>query len=123
MDTQSIRSAILSAPEKTQDIEIPDWLKGALEAGTELMFRDIPSTELALLQKQAEKDPTQTDVHATAAMIVRSLANKATGELIFQQADRDAIAAMGATKLASLGSQMGEFFGFVQKPVEAAKKN
>lgn len=122
MDTNAIRTAFLNAPEKQEDITIPDWLAPLLEAGTELMVKDVPGVELGNLQKQAQKSG-QDDVTTTAALIVRCLANKATGELIFQPADRDAIANMGATKLASLGEQIGEFFGMNKNAIADAKKN
>lgn len=122
MDTNAIRQAFLNAPEKQEDIAIPDWLAPLLEAGTELMVKDVPGVELGNLQKQAQKSG-QDDVTTTAALIVRCLANKATGELIFQPADRDAIAQMGATKLASLGEQIGTFFGMNKTAIADAKKN
>lgn len=123
MDTNSIRSAFLNAPEKTQDVTIPAWLAPHLESGTELMIKDVPGAELGMLQKQSAKDPNGNDVVTTAALIVRCLANKATGELIFQPADRDAIAALGATKLTDLSLQIGEFFGFTADAIANAKKN
>ena len=123
MDTQAIRTAFLNAPEKTQDVEIPDWLAPHLEPGTELAIKDVPGNELGRLQKQWNKDPNMDDVTQTAALIVRCLMNKATGELIFQPTDRDAIASLGGTKLVSLGMQIGEFFGFDKNALLNAKKN
>lgn len=123
MDTSKIREAFLNAPEKQEDVAIPDWLAPLLEEGTELIIKDVPGVEIGNLKKQVEKNPNLNDMHATAALIVRCLANKATGELIFGPADRDAIAALGATKLASLDRQIGEFFGFNVSAVADAKKN
>jgi hypothetical protein len=122
MDTNAIRTAFLNAPEKTADIAIPDWLAPHLEAGTELIIKDVPGVNLGILQKQATKSG-QDDVTTTAALIVQCLANKATNELIFQPADRDAIANLGATKLATLGEQVSAFFGFTANAVADAKKN
>lgn len=123
MNTNDIRSAFLNAPEKQQDVKIPDWLAPHLTPDTELIIKDVPGAELGMLQKQSAKDPNGNDVVTTAALIVRCLANKATGELIFQPADRDAIASLGATKLTDLSLQIGEFFGFSADAVANAKKN
>lgn len=123
MDTNAIRAAFLSAPEKTSDVTIPEWLAPHLEPGTELAIKDIPGNELGRLQKQWQKDPNGDDVTQTAALICRCLVNKATGELIFQPADRDAVASVGGTKLTSLSLQIGEFFGFDAQAIANAKKN
>lgn len=123
MDTNKIREAFLSAPEKQQDVEIPDWLAPLLEPDTQLAIKDVPSDLLGVLQKQAQKDPNNGDVKLGAALICHCLINKATGEKIFQTADRDAIAALGTTKVASLSRQISAFFGFVANPVDDAKKN
>lgn len=122
MDTSKIREAFLNAPAKVEDIEIPDWLTPFLDPGTELAIKDIPSDTLGLLQKQAQKD--QNEVGMTASVICHCLINKATGETIFQPADRDALAALGATKLSTIGLQVGKFFGLLSgDAVAEAKKN
>jgi len=123
MDTLKIREAFLNAPEKTADVEIPDWLAPYLEPGTELILKDVPGNDMGRLKKQWDKDPNMDEVTQTAAIIVRCLANKATGELIFQLADRDAIASRGGTKLTSLSLQIAEFFGFDKNAIANAKKN
>lgn len=123
MDTQKIREAFLSAPEKQEDVEIPDWLAPLLDADTQLAIKDVGSDLLNVLRKQADKDPLNGDVKFGAALICQCLINKATGERIFQSTDRDAIAALGTTKVTSLSKQITEFFGFVQNPVGDAKKN
>jgi hypothetical protein len=123
MDTSKIREAFLSAPEKVEDVEIPDWLAPLLDADTQLAIKDVGSDLLNVLRKQADKDPLNGDVKFGAALICQCLINKATGERIFQSTDRDAIAALGTTKVTSLSKQITEFFGFVQKPVDDAKKN
>jgi hypothetical protein len=123
MDTQKIREAFLNAPEKIVDVEIPDWLAPYLEPGTELAIKDVPGNELGRLEKQAAKDPSMDDVTQTAALICRCLINKATGELIFQPTDRDAIASLGGTKLTPLSLQIGEFFGMHKDAIANAKKN
>lgn len=123
MDTQNIRNAFLNAPEKSADLEIPEWLAPHLEPGTELAIKDIPGNIIGALQKQAAKDPNQNDVTMGAALICRCLMNKADEKLIFDPADRDMIASWGATKLKPLNDQIGAFFGFVANPVAVAKKN
>lgn len=123
MDTTKIREAFLSSPEKQEDVIIPDWLASLLEPDTQLAIKDVPSDLLNVLKKQADKDPVNGDVKFGAALICQCLVNKATGERIFQSADRDAVAALGTTKVSDLSKQITEFFGFAQKPVDDAKKN
>lgn len=123
MDTQNIRSAFLGAPEKTADVEIPEWLLPHLEPGTELAIKDVPMNVIGILRKQAEKDPNANDATMSAALICRCLMNKADEKLIFDPADRDAIASLGSMKLKSLNEQISVFFGLIEKPVAAAKKD
>lgn len=123
MDTQSIRAAFLSAPEKQEDVDIPDWLAPLLDPDTQLAIKDVPSDQLNVLRKQAQKDPINGDIKLGAALICACLINKTTGEKIFQATDRDAIAALGMTKVASLSQQITKFFGFAGDAVEQAKKN
>lgn len=123
MDTSKIREAFLNAPEKIEDVTIPDWLAPFLEEGTQLAIKDVPSDILTTLAKQAEKDPTLGDIKLSASMICEALINKATGENIFASTDRDAIAKLGATKITDLSQQIGKFFGFIPNAVAEAKKN
>jgi hypothetical protein len=123
MDTQAIRAAFLNAPEKTEDVIIPDWLAPFLEPETDLAIKDVPGNVLSLMRKQAQKNPDQDDATTAAAIICKCLMNKATGELIFSPTDRDAIAGLGSTKLDPLYNQIARFFGFTASPVADAKKN
>lgn len=123
MDTQSIRDKFLNAEVKTTDLEVPEWLAAVLDPGTELILKDIPGNVVGVLTKQAQKDPNQDDVTFAAGLICRCIANKTTGELIFQPSDRDAIAALGVTKLKPLNEQINAFLGIAQNAVAEAKKN
>lgn len=123
MDTTKIREAFLNAPEKQEDVIIPDWLAPLLEPDTSLAIKDVSSDLLNVLKKQADKDPINGDVKFGAALICQCLINKATGERIFQSTDRDTVAGLGTTKVTSLSRQITEFFGFAPKPVDDAKKN
>ena len=123
MDTAAIRAAFLAAPEKTQDIVIPDWLQAVLQPGTKLAIKDLPHDELAALRAQNECDPQANNATYSAALICKCLINRATGDLIFQPTDRDAIAHLGTTKLNPLYEQMAEFFGLSPEAKETAKKN
>lgn len=121
MDTSKIREAFLNAPEKQEDVDIPEWLAPLLEPDTQLAIKDMASDLLSTLRKQYLKD--QNDAAFAASIICNCLINKADGQLIFQTTDRDFIAKLGYTKLEPLYIQAGRFFGFSTTPVADAKKN
>ena len=82
MDTKKIRDAFLNAPEKTEDILIPEWLKSLLEPDTRLAFKDIPSDLINLWRKQfIENDKTGNgQANLSAALFCKALINAENGE-------------------------------------------
>lgn len=123
MDTAKIREAFFNAPEKVVDVPTPDWLAPFVEPTTQLGIQDVPTDELSLLRKQAEKDSNGNDAVRAASLICACLINRENRELIFQPTDRDTVAHLGSAKLTPLLEIINEFFGFTTKPVENAKKN
>lgn len=120
MDTSKIREAFLNAPDKQEDIPVPEWLVPFVDQDTQLALKDVPGEEISLLQKQARKDPAQGDLQFGASIIIATLIDKATGTRVFQPADRDALIKLGSTKLTPLASQVSAFLGF--QPVQAKKE-
>lgn len=112
MDTATIREAFLTTPDRTQDISTPEWLASVC-GDVHLTLRDIPANKLALLQKQAKKNGQMADLQLGAALICYCLLDKATGEPVFQVADRDAIMELGAGKLNDIAQQIGAFLGII----------
>lgn len=125
MDTKKIRDAFLNAPEKTEDILIPEWLKSLLEPDTRLAFKDIPSDLINLWRKQfIENDKTGNgQANLSAALFCKALINAENGEPIFEAADRDMIVKFGMTRMQSLYDQLSSFLGFGTGAVADAKKN
>lgn len=113
MDTAKIREAFLNAPEKMEDVTIPDWLASLVDEDTQLALRDIPGDTFSLLQKQAHKDANLGDIQLGAALICHCLINKATGEPVFQSTDRDTVTKLGSGKLTPLAAQITTFLGFM----------
>ena len=123
MDTSKLREAFLAAPEKQEDVPLPEWLAPFVDADTQLAIKDLPGDVLALLRKQHKNSQNQNDATFAASIICKCLINKADGQLVFQPTDRDALAQIGSTKLEGLFKQSGVFFGWTDTPVADAKKN
>src|SRR4051812_1799073 len=103
MNGQSFREVAYQTPRKVEDVATPFW------PGTDghAMIADTPMDELAQLQKLAGSDPAAY----SAALIIKCLIVKETGEPAFTDADRDWIKSQGSVIL-QLVPKINEFFGF-----------
>lgn len=125
MDTNLLRQAFLSAPEKTQEFIIPDWLKALVEPDARILIKDIPDDELGALKKENDANPNGSNALYGASIACKCLVNAVTQEPIFQPTDRDAIAHLGTTKLKPVYEQIMDFLGVTntKEAVDNAKKN
>lgn len=120
LDIQALREAALNEPAKQMDLATPFWRN----TDGNFAITDIPSDELMAfdaIRKSADNKATYL-----AAIICRALVKRSTGQRVFQDADRDMIARMGASVLTPIFKQISEFFGLgedVKAAVENAKKN
>lgn len=125
MDTNLLRQAFLSAPEKTQELVIPDWLKAVVEPDARILIKDIPDDEVGALRKENDVNPNGSNSLYGASLLCKCLVNATTQEPIFQPTDRDAIAHLGTTKLKPVYEQIMDFLGVTntKEAVDNAKKN
>lgn len=116
MDTQSLREMAMATPRKTQDIATPFW------PGTDgqIAIADMNIDDITALRPLAASDPGSY----SAALVIKALVSKETGEQIFSDADRDSLKAQ-ASVLLPVVSEINEFLGFGStiKAVVAAAKN
>lgn len=115
MNGQSIREAAMSTPRKTEDIATPFWPT----ADGSVAIADIPMSEIMILKDLAKPDPAGY----SAALAIKVLISRETGEPIFSDADRDWLKSQ-ASVLMALITPVNKFFGFDTKDIiEETKKN
>jgi hypothetical protein len=119
MDTQSARNYILTQAPKTQDVATPFWP----DLNGQVALRDMPGADL-IDQSVAQMSGNLSASALPAAIVCKSLILKDTGERIFQDTDRDAVAQLGSTVLKPLFEQVQSFFGLGQNvDIEQLKKS
>jgi hypothetical protein len=114
MSTVSLREMAMQSPRKQEDVPTPFW------TGTDGHFAiaDVPMKELVLLRPLAKSDSASY----TAAIIIKALINKFTGEQAFSDADRDWLATQASICMTLIGP-INIFFGFDTKAAVEAAKN
>jgi hypothetical protein len=113
MNTMSLREMAMQAPRKQRDVPTPFW------PGTDGHFAiaDVPMPDLVLMRDLAKTDPAGY----SAALIIKTLINKFSGETAFSDADRDWLKGQGSVVMALI-TPVNEFFGFdTKKAIEDAK--
>ena len=113
-NAQSFREEAYNTPRKTQDIATPWWPK----FDGHMAIADVPTPELTALQPLAKQDPAAY----SAALIIRALIIKDTGEQAFNDADRDHLNESGSIVMA-LMKEINKFFGLDTKAAVEAAKN
>lgn len=116
IDTQSIREEILNTPRKQEDVPTPWWPR----SDGHIALRDVPTDEILALESVKNKSQGLY----VAALLIKALINKDTGDPIFADADREAVSKLGLTTLNPIFEQVQTFFGIGNKTAVAdAKKN
>lgn len=119
-----LRTIIFQRKLKTEDIATPFWSQKD-EQGNELVdgfiqLQDIPADELTPMQIALKSTPALL----MPAIAVRCLIDKRTGERIFTDTDRDALAARGSSELLPVFERIQEFLGMNNSQIVAEiKKN
>lgn len=125
--TFDIREFVLTKPVKTQKIATPFWShvdeNGVEQVNGFIALRDIPTNDLTAFQEIMMKMP----LDGMCALMARCIIDSRTGNQIFPDTDRGALASLGFTEWMPLTEAVQDFFGLSQAALDAAiaevKKN
>lgn len=110
----SFREDAYQTPRKIEDVATPWWPKW----NGHMAIADVPMHELTAMQSLARADSAAY----SAALIIKTLIIKDTGEQAFQETDRDYLGQNGSIVM-ELMREINAFFGFDTKDAIALAKN
>lgn len=102
------------APRKMQDVATPWWPKW----DGHMAIADVPMPEITAIRNLAKEDPAAY----SAALIIKSLIIKDTGEQAYNDKDRAHLMESGSIIMVLI-QEINTFFGFDTKAAIAAAKN
>ncbi len=120
--TAEIRAALFN--RKLNELPV-DWVIAGLEDFTrELSVIELGAKSIRAAEKAAEDANGETDGNLLmAGMVAKSLINRETKELIFQENDLESVGQMGLSILKPVSDLILEASGMKEGALDAAKKN